>query len=231
MSADPLHIPLDTKLNVLPSTKQAILETLWGERFTDPTHFLDNERCFAVYLQYYERECRHSSERAPFETHRQLLDAISVLSDERWKPFQELLNDFSTRFLSFSVASTTDQKMGITLCLRLWLMLNIRDREEPYHVAGMTVITLDDTAPVLSALRKMPLSNNFAPPTEEDVLDSNFHILNLKRLADIEIVPTNNLADHLYLHEEAGSRQLHIFCCGYFLSAHLAPTLRTPYCS
>ncbi|KAF8252062.1 hypothetical protein K440DRAFT_484228, partial [Wilcoxina mikolae CBS 423.85] len=56
-------------------------------------------------------------------------------------------------------------------------------------------------------------------------LDSNFHILNLKRLADIEVVPTNNLADHLYLDEETGKKRLHIFRCGYFLSAHLAPNI------
>jgi hypothetical protein len=231
MNADPLDIPLDTKLRFRSSAKQTIIETLWGETFTNSMQFLDSELRFTVYLRYYERECRHSSGSVPFNTHRQVLDAISVLSAERHAPFSVLQLAISNRISSFSTAVAGAQKMGITLCLRLWLMLNIRDPQEGLHVAGMRVITLDDTVPVLSAPRNKPATNNFNLSTEEDILDSNFHILNLKRLADVEVVPTNSLADHLYLDEETGSRRLHIFRCGFFLSAHLKQTMRTPYCS
>ncbi|KAF8541814.1 hypothetical protein BDD12DRAFT_803383 [Trichophaea hybrida] len=120
--------------------------------------------------------------------------------------------------------------MGITLCLRLWLMLNVRDRQEGNHVTSTRVVTLDDTAPVLSAPKRKPATSNLVFATEVRILDNNFHILNLERLADIELVPTNNLADHLYLDEETGRRRLFIFRCGYFLSAHLAPSRRTAHC-
>ncbi|KAF8242058.1 hypothetical protein K440DRAFT_566606, partial [Wilcoxina mikolae CBS 423.85] len=51
-------------------------------------------------------------------------------------------------------------------------------------------------------------------------LDDEFHALNLKRLADINIVPTDNLADHLRLDTNDG-RRLHVFRCGYFLMCSL----------
>ncbi|KAF8541813.1 hypothetical protein BDD12DRAFT_468673 [Trichophaea hybrida] len=106
MSTDPLNIRLNTELRCRSSAKQTIIETLWGEQFTDTTQFQNNEPRFAIYLRYYERECRLSSGGVPFDTHRQVLDAISVMSDERHKPFHVLQTALSAKFPSFDAAST-----------------------------------------------------------------------------------------------------------------------------
>ena len=85
------------------------------------------------------------------------------------------------------------------------------------------------TAPVLSAPQRKPATRSLVFATEDEILDSNFNILNFERLADIELVLTNNLADYLSLDEETGYRRLFIFRCGYFLTFVLLR--RTSHCS
>ncbi|KAF8537287.1 hypothetical protein BDD12DRAFT_982252 [Trichophaea hybrida] len=243
-------IALTEKLGRLTTVKQTIIATLWGGTFSK-SQLCYNEPRFAIFLGYYERECRHSASTVPFQNHQQILDAITTISCHQNKVGEELREDLATACQPFRVAHSQSQNLGITLCLRLWLMINIRDGSDGNIVAGTRNIVWDYNVSVLSFVRKTLAGTKASPPvlfeicktklavssspgdTErglanlqqvsvgKNTLDEDFHIISLDHLADIDIVPTENLADHLYLDKTAHPKRLYVFRCGYFVALHL----------
>jgi len=122
--------PLDLKLSCILSreARYTILIDLWGHAFK-LKEYINNESQFSPYFTYYEHECQQTTVGGvlPFSKHRQVLDAIVTISTARSQPYNELLELLGTKFLAFKEASRSDQNLGVTLCLRLWLMINVRD--------------------------------------------------------------------------------------------------------
>jgi len=227
MNRDPLDIPLTSKLGPLPAAKQTIVNTLWSEEVPE-SRFLYNEPRFTLYLRYYERECRHSANTVPFQSHREVLSAVTTISCQRDSSGEVLRAVLAEECRSFRMALSQSQNLGITLCLRLWLMINIRDRSDGNIVAGTRTIEWDSSVSVLSFVEtKLAGAGASSAVVSKGTLDEEFHVLNLDRLADINIVPTENLADHLYLDRKRQPQRLYVFRCGYFLELHLKPSKGT----
>jgi len=225
---DPLSIPLTEDLTNLPFVKNTIITALWGENIPEE-QYAYNEPRFIAYLKYYENECRHSARTVPFSTHRQTLDAIIAISDARQKPFDDVRNILATSCPTFATSQPESQTLGVTLCLRLWLMINIRDRRDGGIVAGVRDIEWNDSISVASFIQSSLPDGSATFSTDEKSFDDEFNVLSLKRLAGVRLVFTDNLADHLVFHRD--TRRLHIFRCGYFLALHLSISDRTTLCS
>ncbi|KAF8243549.1 hypothetical protein K440DRAFT_664079 [Wilcoxina mikolae CBS 423.85] len=227
---DPLNIALTEDLSHLPVVKNAIITTLWGENISDE-QYAYNEPRYIAYLKYYENECRHSARTVPFTTHRETVDAIMAISGARQQPFGDLQNILAEkkRWPTFATSPPEWQTRGITLCLRLLLMINIRDRRDGGIVAGARDIEWSDNFSVVSFVQSSLPDGRVTFSTDDKCLDDGFNVLSLERFANVHLVFTDNLADHLVFHRE--TRRLHIFRCGYFLTLHLSPSDRTTLCS
>jgi len=227
---DLLDIALTEDLTHLPAVRKTIITTLWGENIPDE-QYAYNEPRYIAYLKYYENECRHSARTVPFSSHRQTVDAIKAISEKRQQPFDVLRNTVATRWPTYKFATSPpeSQTLGITLCLRLWLMINIRDRREGGIVAGARDIEWGDSVSVDSFIQSSLFNSPTRPSTDRKGFDDKFNALSLERLANVNLVFTDNLADHLVFHQD--TRRLHIFRCGFFLAVHLSPSNQTTLCS
>jgi hypothetical protein len=225
---DPLDIALTENLTHLPVVKNTIIHTLWGENIPDEQYAYSEPR-YTAYLKYYENECRHSARTVPFSTHRQTVDAVMAISGARQQPFDDLRSILAANWPTFATSPPESQILGITLCLRLWLMINIRDRKDGGIVAGARDIEWGDSISVDSFIQRSLSDGPIRPSTDRKGFDDEFNAPSLERLANVNLVFTDNLADHLVFHQD--TRRLHIFRCGFFLAAHLSPSNQTTLCS
>jgi hypothetical protein len=128
MKTVPLELGLYLPLSL--NAKYTIVTKLWGYTST-LQEFIDNEsQSYAsAYFTYYGNECRQTIRGAsvPFHTHRQVLNAIVTISTTRIQPYDQLRELLEKQFLAFREASRYNQNLEVTLCLRLWMMMNVRD--------------------------------------------------------------------------------------------------------
>ncbi|KAF8243153.1 hypothetical protein K440DRAFT_637770 [Wilcoxina mikolae CBS 423.85] len=229
--ADPLHIDLSSVLSL--EAKHTIIATLWDSSLA-LVDYSDNEHRFSAYLTYYEHECQQMSVGGrglllPFFTHRQVLDTIVTISTARSQPYNELQELLREKYPVFQKASQDNQNLGITLCLRLWLMINIRDPTDGNSVAGVRKVVWNKPVSVMSFIQET-LSKNAVSSRENPASCSSheFNAYNLDRMANIRIQFTANLVDHLIYDDD--THRLLVFHFNSFLTAHLMPLKQNSVC-
>ncbi|KAF8531199.1 hypothetical protein BDD12DRAFT_810907 [Trichophaea hybrida] len=161
--------------------------------------YSDNEHQFSAYLTYYEHECQQ----------------ISELLGKKHPTLQKASQDI--------------QNLGVTLCLRLWLMINIRDPTDGNSVAGVRKIVWNEPVSVMSFIQET-LAKNTESSRENPASCSSheFNACNLDHMANIRIRFTANLVDHLIY--DADIHRLLVFHFNSFLMAHLVPPNQNSAC-
>ena len=207
-----LEIPLQT-VPIDCITKRRIASELWNFDITDSSN-LEKNRAFDQYFRYYTEQSdlalydrgRHTSAR----THR---DIVGICGD-----IQQGISRVDVKCrLSSRVSSTqlgVDDAVldaSIDLAARLLLMLEIGSVK--YGFSGHKTLRWHD-----GSLQSF-VANHFDPPRalslEHVKLEKIFIARNLKRIARISIVWTDNLADHLRMLEH--DTQVAIFHHASFL--------------
>lgn len=203
--------PLDGILNqpVSPDARAEIVCQLWGTQTPGPVP--SESRAWDAYFSYYRRESsvafadqgKHTSIR----THRDLLRTARLLRDKQSE--QEVKTELR-QMLTRQRLPAEEQRMlegSLRLATRLLLMVNIGPLPSEVsgdHALGWSQGSLQQT---IHDHFDVPITPVTDP--QHEVLGADFTCRNVEHIADIEIVPTNNLLDHLRLVDR--DKKLYVF--------------------
>jgi hypothetical protein len=180
-------------------TRADIVLRLWRNQTPNTLSF--ENRDWDAYFAYYTRECNfalvdqgtHISSR----THEDLVTTAHLLEDEQTEDGvrQKLRQTLTQQRLPADERRMLDG--SIRLAARLLLMMNIG--LSPSEISGRKAIpwpkgSLQEA--VHGHFNALPAA---AAVTNNDVVGMDLTCRNIERIAGIEIVPTNNLIDHLRL--------------------------------
>lgn len=194
---------LDSSLLALPlsdHTKTLIAHELWHSPSTQ-RHLLEGHVDLRAYWTYYVEECSHAlhdgGRHVSVRTHRNVVDIAQKLKDPI---LRDDLRDALKATLSSPTPPNEDELLdsSIDLVARLLLMLDFGNIL--YGFCGRAQLDWDK-----GILKDFVHSYFNVPPvhTHERVkLEKTFNGRNLGRIAGIEIVWTNNLADHLRMTDD-----------------------------
>jgi hypothetical protein len=179
------------------STKCAILNTVWGSKFTTQ-HFARNEFVGGSYLRYYGEQCRNALHsqcvNELITTHEDILSIIQQLKDLN-ATREQVKNDLRTLRPQDSEALLWE---SINLAVRLWLMIDVGELKHGF-VPGQKSLLWDH------GTLKDVLEESFGLPTATPMrvvrvkLDRIFNARNLERIAGLQIIWSDNISDHLRL--------------------------------
>jgi hypothetical protein len=204
--------PLNTQMNMPLSNegKAVVVSCLWNVTI-QPGEFARTPSKQATYFRYYEEQCRKflynctkSEQKVPTKTHRHIVLLAQLLQGVAPGPTLrkiDILEAFRDT-IPASVPPATDKLLYNTIdfVTRLLLMLDIG----PEHPGDRTINQLpvpwkdDSTLPDF-------IANQFDGTKELVVpvrLERIFIAPNLELIGDIQIVWTDNLADHLRMSED-----------------------------
>jgi hypothetical protein len=193
------------------TTKRLIAEGLWSplpvvQRFSNGEfpEELNLDAYFRFYTTCCARAFHNSGGKLLVQTHRQIIGIVQQL---RRGDCRDSIRNFLSHL---DPQSQVDD--SINLAAQLLLMLNFAS---PRYAISGTIQVLWTTDGAISASIE---DHFYSPPKLGDVcvnLDSSFTGYNIEKVAGIEIVWTDNLADHLRLIE--GDTKLAIFHHATFL--------------
>jgi hypothetical protein len=186
-------------------TKSAVIEQLWGPKPL-PQQLNNGEVNFhlnaEVYFKYYTEQCglalhdggRHTSAR----THRDTLEIVKHLRDSS-QSRDSIVQLLNPKLLNPKPANEIEMLNGsIDLAARLLLMVDFGSLQ--YGFSGQEQLVWDH-----GSLKEFIHDYFDVPPAlgnEGVKLQKMFNARNLGRIAGVEIVWTNNLADHLRMIDE-----------------------------
>ncbi|KAF2499047.1 hypothetical protein BU16DRAFT_261029 [Lophium mytilinum] len=211
-------------LNLSPETKALITRHLWGSHTVQQylnTYGID----LRAYWKYYAEECSHAlhdgGRHISARTHHHVLEIAQQLKGALPR---ETLRDSLRQSLPKPTVFNEDGLLdsSIDLAARLLLMLDFGILQ--YGFSGRSQFNWDK-----GTLKDFVYSHFSSPPahTHEGVkLEKIFNGRNLRRIAGIEIVWTNNLADHLRMTDD--DTKVTIFHHASFLELQLHNPLFPP---
>ena len=200
--------------------KKKILKSFWNVTLSE-----DSESSLArydLYFQFYCKEMKalslgpnkntHILTRIAAKTHHDIRLIVERLKQKRDLNLEATITEIKALFPSYK---TDDDaiRSSIDLAMRVWLILNIRDRSTPVHVGNMRKLRWEKGQEIQETLknfvdRQIP-SMAHVLPEQEDYWDGRSTAYDINHLYKISIVWTHCLADHLRLDFEA--RTLYIF--------------------
>jgi len=184
------------------------------------------EQHFESYFSYYEEECQHQflglpTVELPIRTHRELIETIRLLYENRDKGRHEIRSTLD-QLNYFGETDDIAKNYAIAFCIRVWLMINAREKLDLQFVTGTTQANWEDDGTTLDSflnytLYPRPEWHN-ASSSAEDILDEFCaHSLQNAGGLRVKLVFTDNLADHLKYDRRA--HELNIFHHVSFLHA------------
>jgi hypothetical protein len=194
MAASFLDSPLlDSPLPL--STQEVIANRCWDQF---PSLKLDND--LQAYWNFYTKECENAlhdgGRHTVVRTHRDILDIVKLLKND--SPRDGIRESLRSKLSK--TYQNEDELLGssIDLAARLLSMIDFGDL--PYGFSGRRQLHWDQ-----GDVRECLESYFCTPPTlghERVKLERIFNARNLVRIAGVELVPTNNLVDHLRLTDD-----------------------------
>lgn len=223
---DPLLQPyLSFTPPILPETKTALLDALWGRAadYNDETRAGTSraERC-EPYLRHYERLALEVRNAAVFYdhdddygcqclTHRDVVTVVDILRRHSGIPRDQVVYKLkgTSMFCKWS-----DESINCVLAIAVsaWLMIDIWDTDDSIRLHQDQAIWADNEC--LDAF----LSHQFQTCYEckpGKLIPKHLNAFDLKRMGGIKVVPTSNLLRHLVYDEEL--EQLSVFHLNSFL--------------
>jgi hypothetical protein len=195
-----LSVPLQT-----PTQHLEFARSLWEPQ---NRHSLTTEHFqppnFQAYFSFYNQQCRiwqfHRS--SPGKTHRQLIEKA-----------HEIAKLDAQQILPHLRSSDETERALMFLAVRVWTMIDVGSLSSslglsrvPQHwIHGSLRGFIASTFPSTKRL------------SDEVELESLFTALNMERIADIQVLWTSNLADHLRFEDDGA---VHVFTHVSFLQLH-----------
>lgn len=215
---DPLEDSLIYLSPLVPLCKVAILDTFWGysDAFVDPTASSLN-----TYFEYYENECRKALEK--WEKYdiadlkfRHVTDTAKMMKDGKTR--MEMVEYLKTCLIG-NCRYIVDEVVDLTA--RLFLMVSVPNSNQEVALSETTLKWVD--GPVSEALERhfRPESaskENFSVERKEVRLEKSFTPRDLEQKAEMKILWTSNLLEHLHFKPEDNSVTL--FHHASFLHLH-----------
>jgi hypothetical protein len=182
-----------------PDAKAEIVLRLWRTHLPNSLEF--RELDWAAYFSHYSRECDAAlvdqGKRISARTHNDLLRVAHLLEDGQ---SEDELQDLLRQDLTQQRTSAEAERMlygSIRLASRVLLMLSIGPLPSEAGPLRQAVHNHFDKTPAPAA------DSNYG------VIEMDLTCRNIERLTGIEIVPTDNLVDHLRFLEK--SKKLYLF--------------------
>jgi hypothetical protein len=222
LSSMSVHDALHKKIHEfsLPlETRCAIVNNFWDCSFSVPEYSSRSEND-EVYFRYYQEQCRVSvqsgSMRAAATTHNHISEIIRHFKNpkETRESIQEKLRGIlPTHHLQ---PSDIDEVItsSIDLAVRLWLMLYVGNLDHCL-VPGQSPICWSDSGLDTLVSTRFSTRHDLNDPVK---LEKAFNARNLERIAGIQVLWTDNLADHLSLRDD--DTRVAIFHHASFLEYH-----------
>jgi hypothetical protein len=205
---------------VTPQARAEIVQHLWRNRTRTLSRHSDLD--WDAYFAYYSRECNvaltdqgsHLSAR----THRDLLKIAHLLEDE---PTEDEIRERLRTTLTAPRCLADKKKMldgSVKLAARVLAMVNIGPL--PSEISGKLSLPWSQGSfqDAVHAYFNDPPEIDLDP--KDDVIGTDLTCHTIERVSCIEIVPTDNLLDHLRLVE--GDRKVCVFHHASFLKTMIA---------
>jgi hypothetical protein len=184
---------------LLALTKQTICDTFWG-KYTRK-HELE------AYWNFYTKQCDYALHDAGLHmqarTHEDILEVARLLKAGRTR--SEIRDVLRLKFTKQHNNEDELMDRSINLAAKLLLMIDFDD--VPYSFSGRQRLQWDTDT--LKACLQAYFNDPPALGHEGVKFQRVFHAMNLERIAGVQVIPTNNLLDHLRLtHDDT---RLHVF--------------------
>lgn len=186
-------------------------------------HLLDSHK---TYFQYYEAELKRLRigiapplwlvSTLAAKTHKDILHIASTLSEHRCSTRPQIREKLHSRFQD---SDDLALNRSVDLALRLWLMLNVRDRELSVQTLQKPSICWHDDSTLKDFVAsQFPVSSWFLE-ARESRLDPFFTAANMVRICGLKLDWTESLDDHLRL--DRRNKVLSIYSYKSCLVSHL----------
>lgn len=189
--------------------KAKIILQLWRTHPSNPLEF--RELDWAAYFSYYSRECDAAlvdqGKRISARNHKDLLKVAHLLEDG--KSEEELQNLLRQDLTQQRPLAEADRMLygSIRLASRVLLMLSIGPLPSEVHRGGSVEWNAGSLRQAVhDHFNKTPAP---AADSKHNSIEVDLTCRNIERLSGIEIVPTDNLVDHLRFLEK--SKKLYLF--------------------
>jgi len=189
-------------------TQNAIIDRYWGQ---SPS--LNQNNDLRAYWNFYTKECANAlhdgGRHTVVRTHRDILDIVKLLKDDT--PHDEIRKSLRSKLSR--IHQNEDELLGNSIGLAARLLSMIDFGNVQYGFSGRRQLHWDQ-----GGLRDYLESYFCISPAlghERVKLERIFTAWNLSRIAGVEIVPTNNLVDHLRLTDD--DTKVYIFNHASFL--------------
>ncbi|MCJ1309291.1 hypothetical protein MMC25_002950 [Agyrium rufum] len=205
-----MAIRLDDRNALSQEEKIAIVECFWrltpsNENMARYDSFFDfySEEILALSLAMFEKD--RILPKMAAQTHEELRKIVKVLEESGDKKLSEVLAILQPTFPGWSLESIT---RSINLAVRLWLLINTRDKDD-INPGDLIFFKWEQNAKTLREFvaDQMP-SVASQLPAVESTIDPQFTAESLCKTYGIRLFFTNCLADHLYLD---ANQRLHVF--------------------
>ncbi|KAF1963722.1 hypothetical protein CC80DRAFT_487052 [Byssothecium circinans] len=205
---------LDTPLPL--STENAIIDCCWGR-----TPSLNQHNDLRAYWNIYTKECENAlhdgGRHTAVRTHRDTLDIVKLLKDDM--PRDEIRRSLRSKLSK--TYQNEDELLGSSIDLAARLLLMVDFGNLPYGFSGRRQLHWDQ-----GCLRDYLESYFRTPPAlghERVRIERVFNARNLGRMAGVEIIPTDNLVDHMRLTDD--DTKVYIFNHASFLKLQSKNTI------
>lgn len=211
---------------VNPCTQATIIDSFWGPSPHGSLYVCD-DNSFEAYFQFYFKECEHALHdggRHVFaRTHQDILDIVNLLKDDRAR---DEVQDFLRTKLSRHFPNE-DELIDSALDLAARLLVMVDVGELPFGYSGRRQLNWTK-----GCLKDFVHEYFCTPPVlsrERVKLGRIFNAVNLGRIAGVELLPTDNLADHLRLTDD--DTKLLVFYHASFLKRQAHKYVRLSFSS
>lgn len=212
----------DLESTINPQLRSEILRTLWNCNGTiDTQNFVQESAYFDSFFEYYDQQCaaaRHDTKtQTLIRTHSDLLNIIGELRDTG-RTKSAIKTSLRLKLLLHDSDDTNELlEDGLDLAARIWLMLFVGEYRQIIGPAQRQ-ITWKENDSILGLLERE--FSNHVEIKDNVKLEKLFTARNMERIAGLEIIWTNNLADHLRLFDD--DTRVAIFHQACFLK-HMQP--------
>ncbi|KAF2251726.1 hypothetical protein BU26DRAFT_242284 [Trematosphaeria pertusa] len=188
------------------STKSAVIDAFWGPIPARLSRSCDDCQ-LEQFWEFYTKECEHAlhdgGRHVFVRTHQDILDIVALLKKQRSR---DEIRDF-LRWKLTNVYPNEDELLDCSIDLAAGLLLMIDFGHLHYGFSGR--LRLNWTKGPLKDCLERHFCEAPVLGHQGVKLQRVFNALNLQRIAGVDIIPTDNLADHLRLTDD--DTKLYIF--------------------
>lgn len=202
------------------SAQLELIQNLWNRNADDTV--LGN---YGGYLDYYFREMKNlrfgfawALNNSAAQTHRQLLSIVRIMSEHRDLDIFQMIQKVK-EVPEFSNAPDEWVQRSIDMALRVWLTLNVREKELETLTLHTPCLQWEGRATTLNRFVAHTFPSVILPPEADASLENHFTAVNMYQSNGLRVEWTNCLVDHLSVDLE--HRKVRIYYLKQCLHDHM----------